>query len=63
MNLELMIGATNARLPKYATNTMSFEEMKPIPPPHRKWGEKSNGTPKRLVGNPTILRLKDTQKL
>jgi hypothetical protein len=28
-----MIGATNAKLPKYATNTMNFEKMKPIPPP------------------------------
>jgi hypothetical protein len=40
MNLELMIGATNAQLPKYATNTMSFEEMKPIPPPTEN-GEKN----------------------
>jgi hypothetical protein len=27
-----MIGATNAQLPKYTTSTMSFEEMKPMPP-------------------------------
>jgi hypothetical protein len=34
-----MIGATNAQLPKYTINTMSFKEMKPIPP--TKNGEKN----------------------
>lgn len=47
-NLGVMIGATNAQCPKYATNTMSFEEMKPIP--RTKNGEKNLMVHQNLLG-------------